>query len=102
MKIDIPRFLLEARAELRRRELSPASESATLHLWRWLAERPRLFRFAIGAARLHARMLGEQDGDRAWLRKAPGPAAGWTATRDLGVATGEGFREWFARREDSR
>jgi hypothetical protein len=47
-------------------------------------------------------MLGEQDGDRAWLRKAPGPAAGWTATRDLGVATGEGFREWFARREDSR
>ena len=102
VKIDIPRFLLEARAELRRRELSPASESATLRLWRWLAERPRLFRLAIGAARLHARMLGEQDGDRAWLRKAPGPAAGWTATRDLGVATGEGFREWFARRENSR
>ena len=102
VKIDIPRFLLEARAELRRRELSPASETTVLRMWARLAERPALFRLALAAARWPARMLGARDGDRAWLRSLPGPAAGWTATRDLGVATGESFRAWMSRREASR
>jgi hypothetical protein len=48
-------------------------------------------------------MLGERDttkdGTRAWLKSAPGPGAGWTATRDLGVATGESFRDWFAKHD---
>ena len=98
--------LLHDRARLRERGLSPASEESVLRVWRWLAERPALFRLAIGAARLHARMLGQrevtQDGDRAWLTRAPGPGAGWTATRDLGFATGESFREWFAKRDNAR
>jgi hypothetical protein len=58
---------------------------------------------AIGAVRLHARMLGDaektKDGERSWLKSAPGPGAGWTQSRDLGVATGESFRDWFARRD---
>ena len=103
VKIDIPKFLMHDRARLRERGLSPKSEGATLALWRWLAERPALFRMAIGAVRLHARMLGQhektKDDERAWLKSAPGPGAGWTATRDLGVATGEGFRDWFAQRD---
>ena len=106
VKIDIPKFLLHDRARLRERGLSPASEESVLRVWRWLAERPALFRLAIGAARLHARMLGQrevtQDGDRAWLTRAPGPGAGWTATRDLGFATGESFREWFAKHDNAR
>ena len=99
VKIDIPKFLMHDRARLRERGLSPKSEGATLALWRWLAERPALFRMAIGAVRLHARMLGVKDGDRSWLKSAPGPGAGWTQSRDLGVATGESFRDWFAQRE---
>ena len=99
VKIDIPKFLMHDRARLRERGLSPKSEGATLALWRWLAERPALFRMAIGAVRLHARMLGQKDGERAWLKSAPGPGAGWTATRDLGIATGESFRNWFAQRD---
>jgi L-lactate dehydrogenase complex protein LldF len=103
VKIDIPKFLMHDRARLRERGLSPKSEGATLALWRWLAERPTLFRMAIGAVRLHARMLGQhektKDGERAWLKSAPGPGAGWTATRDLGIATGESFRDWFAQRD---
>jgi L-lactate dehydrogenase complex protein LldF len=99
VKIDIPKFLMHDRARLRERGLSPKSEGATLALWRWLAERPALFRMAIGAVRLHARMLGVKDGDRSWLTSAPGPGAGWTQSRDLGVATGESFRDWFAQRE---
>ncbi|MFZ4749391.1 MAG: lactate utilization protein B [Phycisphaerales bacterium] len=103
VKIDIPKFLMHDRARLRERGLSPKSEGATLALWRWLAERPALFRMAIGAVRLHARMLGQhektKDGERAWLKSAPGPGAGWTATRDLGIATGESFRDWFAQRD---
>ena len=99
VKIDIPKFLVHDRARLREHGLSPKSEGATLALWRWLAERPALFRMAIGAVRLHARMLGAKDGERSWLKSAPGPGAGWTQSRDLGVATGESFRDWFARRE---
>ncbi len=102
VKIDIPKFLMHDRARLRERGLSPKSEGATLALWRWLAERPALFRMAIGAVRLHARMLGQaektKDGGRAWLTSAPGPGAGWTQSRDLGIATGESFRDWFAGR----
>ena len=101
VKIDIPKFLMHDRARLRERGLSPKSEGATLVLWRWLAERPALFRMAIGAVRLHARMLGVKDGDRSWLKSAPGPGAGWTQSRDLGVATGESFRDWFAHRGKS-
>ena len=101
VKIDIPKFLMHDRARLRERGLSPKSEGATLALWRWLAERPALFRMAIGAVRLHARMLGVKDGDRSWLKSAPGPGAGWTQSRDLGVATGESFRDWFAHRGNS-
>ena len=103
VKIDIPKFLVHDRARLREHGLSPKSEGATLAIWRWLAERPALFRMAIGAVRLHARMLGQtektKDGERSWLKSAPGPGAGWTQSRDLGVATGESFRDWFARRE---
>lgn len=106
VKIDIPKFLLHDRARLRERGLSPASEESVLRVWRWLAEHPALFRLAIGAARLHARMLGQrevaQDGERAWLTRAPGPGAGWTATRDLGFGTGESFREWFAKHDNAR
>jgi L-lactate dehydrogenase complex protein LldF len=100
VKIDIPKFLLHDRTRLRERGLSPKSEGATLALWRWLAERPTLFRMAIGAVRLHARMLGQKDSrdERAWLTRVPGPGAGWTQSRDLGVATGESFREWFSKR----
>ncbi len=101
VKIDIPKFLLHDRVRLRAQGLSPKSEARVLALWRWLAERPALFRLAIGAVRLHARMLGRKDGDgeRAWLSRAPGPGAGWTQSRDLGIATGESFRDWFASRE---
>jgi L-lactate dehydrogenase complex protein LldF len=103
VKIDIPKFLLHDRARLREAKLSPTSETHTLRLWRWLAERPIFFRFAILAVRLHARMLGQREGSngdaRAWLKSAPGPGAGWTATRDLGVATGESFRDWFAKHD---
>ncbi len=101
VKIDIPKFLLHDRVRLRAQGLSPKSEARVLALWRWLAERPTLFRLAIGAVRLHARMLGRKDGDgeRAWLSRAPGPGAGWTQSRDLGIATGESFRDWFASRE---
>ena len=104
VKIDIPKFLLHDRARLRAQGLSPKSEARVLALWRWLAERPALFRMAIGAVRLHARMLGRSDArdSRAWLSHAPGPGAGWTQSRDLGIATGESFRDWFAKREKSR
>ncbi|MDI9404591.1 MAG: lactate utilization protein B, partial [Limnohabitans sp.] len=104
VKIDIPKFLLHDRVRLRAQGLSPKSEARVLALWRWLAERPRLFRLAIGAVRLHARMLGRKDGEgeRAWLSRAPGPGAGWTQSRDLGIATSESFRDWFAKREKSR
>ncbi len=102
VKIDIPKFLMHDRARLRERGLSPKSEGHTLKLWRWLAERPAMFRLAIRAVRLHARMLGQRertaDGERSWLKSAPGPGAGWTQSRDLGVATGESFRDWFANR----
>jgi len=98
VKIDIPKFLMHDRARLRERGLSPRGEARTLALWRWLAERPALFRMAIGAVRMHARMLGAKDGGHAWLRSAPGPGAGWTQSRDLGVGAEEPFRAWFRKR----
>ncbi len=105
VKIDIPTFLLKARSELRERTLSPASETRALGLWRVLAQRPTLFRMAIGAVRMHARMMGAREGERSWIRWAPGPAAGWTNSRDLGVSTSQSFRSWFAehaRKRDAR
>jgi L-lactate dehydrogenase complex protein LldF len=104
VKIDIPKFLMHDRARLRERGLSPKSEGHMLKLWRWLAERPAMFRFAIRAVRLHARMLGSKDArsgaEHSWIKSAPGPGAGWTQSRDLGIATGESFRDWFARRDN--
>ncbi len=102
VKIDIPKFLLHARAELRDRSLSPTSESRALALWRALAQRPMLFRMAMRAARMHARMLGTHDGGIAWIRNAPGPAAGWTSSRDLGIATEQPFRAWFTEHSAKR
>lgn len=98
VKIDIPAFLLHDRTRLRKRGLSPSSETQTLRIWQWLAARPSMFRLAMGAIRLHARMMGVRDGDRAWIERAPGPGAAWTSTRDLGIATREDFRKWFAQR----
>jgi L-lactate dehydrogenase complex protein LldF len=36
------------------------------------------------------------------IASLPGPAAGWTATRDLPAIPKESFRQWWARRGEDR
>jgi len=41
-------------------------------------------------------MLADKDG---YIAKAPGPAKGWTAQRDLPAPAKQSFRKWWAARE---
>jgi len=86
VKIDIPSVLLHLRAEVVRGAGSARERIAMRALARVFAKPRRYER-----AQRFARMVE-------WpLRRAPGPLAQWTRTRDLKPMAKETFREWWSR-----
>jgi L-lactate dehydrogenase complex protein LldF len=88
VKINIPHMLLGLR-ELLHRTKRNCWEELAYHGWKELLRRPLLYRLALYCARL-ALWPFTKGG---WLQSLPGPAAGWTATRDFPAPAARSFRE---------
>ena len=95
VRIDIPRMLLNLRAEGVAAGESPLWIALGMRVFGWIAARPTAFRWA-GRAAAQMAALGAKDG---WLRYLPGPLAAWTKTRDFPAPAHQSFTEsWKARK----
>jgi L-lactate dehydrogenase complex protein LldF len=90
VKINIPHMLIGLR-ELQHHGHPGRWEGVAYGLWRALLKRPWLYRVALRLARLVLRPFA-RDG---WLRRMPGPGAGWTAVRDFPAPAPRSFREMW-------
>jgi len=88
VRINIPRMLIGLR-ELQHEQKPGRGERLAYWLWREVLRRPWLYRLALRVARPVLRMMA-RDG---WLRKLPGPGAGWTEARDFPAPAPRSFRE---------
>jgi L-lactate dehydrogenase complex protein LldF len=88
VRINIPHMLIGLR-ELQHHATPNRWEGLAYRLWREVLRRPWLYRLALRAARTVLRPLAS-DG---WLRRLPGPGAGWTAARDFPAPAARSFRE---------
>jgi L-lactate dehydrogenase complex protein LldF len=90
VKIDIPAILVHERAKSVRASRQGLEGGALRGLGRIFLERRRYER----AQRL-ARLLQRPAVRDGWLRRFPGPLAGWGVSRDLPAVPAETFREWW-------
>jgi L-lactate dehydrogenase complex protein LldF len=88
VRINIPHMLIGLR-ELQHAHKGGRGERLAYWLWKEVLRRPWLYRIALRVARPVLRMLA-RDG---WLRKLPGPGAGWTEARDFPTPAARSFRE---------
>jgi L-lactate dehydrogenase complex protein LldF len=79
VRIDVPRLLLNLRAESARRELGPAWLRLAMAAYAGVATRPWLYRLA-GRLAARAAAFAARDGR---IGRLPGPLAGWTDHRDF-------------------
>ena len=102
VKIDIPRVLLELRAEVARakaREGSGRLERIAFRLWAWAMRHP--WAYEIGG--MMATAIAEEGGKQRWMQRLPGllnigPVKAWTSQRDLPAPPPKSFRQlWRAR-----
>ncbi|WP_230970637.1 LutB/LldF family L-lactate oxidation iron-sulfur protein [Nitrogeniibacter aestuarii] len=95
VRIPLPDLLREVRHKQWRRDQTPKRQKQALKLWRYVAERPKLYHFA---ERLGVRILASMANGEGKLRSLPFDK-GWTSTRDLPAPTGRTFLElWQAKR----
>jgi L-lactate dehydrogenase complex protein LldF len=89
VKIQIPELLIRNRAAQHDEHVAPKGEEFIYKLWARMLRSPRLYRWgAWFASRVLPRFA--RDG---WLKKLPGPLAGWTSCRDFPSPAGRSFRE---------
>jgi L-lactate dehydrogenase complex protein LldF len=88
VKINIPRMLIGLR-ELQHHQKRSRWEDLAYRLWAAVLARPRLYRLGLRAARLLMRPLARGG----WLRRLPGPGAGWTQARDFPAPARRSFRD---------
>jgi L-lactate dehydrogenase complex protein LldF len=88
VKINIPHMLIGLR-ELQHHGKPGRWEALAYRLWQGILRRPWLYRLALRCARLVLRPLAKEG----WLRRLPGPGAGWTAARDFPAPAARSFRE---------
>jgi L-lactate dehydrogenase complex protein LldF len=97
VRIPLPELLREVRHRQFRKDMTPTRQKQALRLWRYVAERPRLYHFA---ERIGVRLLASMANREGRLRSLP-LAGGWTSARDLPAPTGRTFLElWQAKRGD--
>ncbi len=100
VQIDLPRLLLDLRAELAHRGLEPRPEAwgirAFMETMRSRARYEQAGKLARVATRLLARLSGGT------LRTLPPPLNGWTQYRDFPPFASKSFREWWQEREALR
>jgi L-lactate dehydrogenase complex protein LldF len=95
VRIDIPRMLIELRAENVEHTVAPREERLVFRLLARLLTRPRLYRLAAPLARLAQRPFAR----RGAIRNVPGFFGEWTRTRDLPAVAGRTFSERWSELE---
>ncbi len=101
VKIDIPKILLDLRAEVKQDEQRDGAnrmERLAFQVWAWVMCHPRIYEMA---ARVAASVA--PPGDGGWLRHAPAlmnlpPVRAWLSQRDLPPAPARSFRELWRKR----
>jgi L-lactate dehydrogenase complex protein LldF len=94
VKIPLPQLLRELRHMQHQQGIRPQGEQRALGVWRFVAERPGLYRFAN---RLAARVLRGLGGSKGRIASLPFANA-WTDIRDMPAPEGKTFLEmWQAR-----
>lgn len=101
VKIDIPKILLELRADVKKseaRDTQNRTERLAFRAFAWLMTHPRMFELA---GRIAASVA--PSGDGRWIRSLPsplkiGPVAAWLSCRDLPPPPPRSFREIWRRR----
>ena len=89
VKINIPRMLLELRAKAVEGDFDEggstagAREKLTWKIWRWGMSGRRRYGVLSKIGRVALMPLSR----RGWLKRAPGPLSGWTASRDFPLPT---------------
>ena len=89
VRLDIPRMLLALRHETASRNLQPRTLAIGMKLFAWIAARPALYRAASRVGRAWLRMRAAAG----WIRRLPGPGAGWTQSRDFPAPASKTFQE---------
>ncbi len=105
VKIDLPRMLLELRSQAvegtagnikHQPEARNPEGPAERLVWRaWRFGMGGRMRFDLGARLARVALLPVAR--RGWLKKAPGPASGWTTSRDFPLPAARSFRSRFKR-----
>jgi L-lactate dehydrogenase complex protein LldF len=101
VKIDIPRVLLDLRAEVKQAEERRGAnrmERLVFKIWAWVMCHPRIYEMAAMAA---ASLAPAENGK--WLRSVPAamnlpPVRAWLSQRDLPPAPRKSFRELWRKR----
>jgi len=101
VKIDIPKVLLDLRAEVKQTEERKGEnrlERLAFKIWAWVMCHPRIYELA---ARVAAGVAPAENGK--WLRSAPAvmnlpPVRAWLSQRDLPPAPAKSFRELWRKR----
>jgi L-lactate dehydrogenase complex protein LldF len=101
VKIDIPKVLLDLRAEVKQAEQRDGSnrlERLAFKLWAWVMCHPRIYEMAAMVAAGVA-----PAGNGQWLRRAPAlmnlpPVRAWLSQRDLPPAPSTSFRDLWRKR----
>lgn len=102
VKIDIPKILLELRAEVKQAEQRQGAgrlERLAFRIWAWLMRHPRLYELAGMAA---ASLAPAADGG-GWVRSVtwaiqPAPLRAWLSERDLPPSPSKSFRQMWRER----
>lgn len=96
VEIDLPRLLLDLRADLVRGGAAPAMERAAMRLYATAAARPAAFRGLAAAGRRLLRAVFRNRGDGSY--RLPGPLSRWTRTRTFPGLAPKTFRDLWRRR----
>jgi L-lactate dehydrogenase complex protein LldF len=89
VKINIPHMLIGLRELQHHAGRKNRGERLAYWAWKEVLRRPWLYRLLLRVSRWLLRPLA-RDG---WLRRLPGPGAGWTAARDFPAPAKRSFRE---------
>ena len=95
VRIPLPKLMHRLREEQVERGLRPWSERLALKAWAWVAARPALYGWVMRRAVRYLNWLAGDDGRIRIFGLAPG----WTAGRDLPVASGRTFNELYKARK---
>ncbi len=95
VRIDIPRLLLDVRAQATARDMTPAWLGRSLRLYTRAATHPKAWRTTLRLGGI----LGSLKRGDGWISSLPGPAHGWTDHRDLQAPAATPFRRWWEARD---